>query len=345
MFSFQKNDFRIEACTIRSISKATIDPRIEYTNSKGEVVRQGLPVSVARSVRQKLHGVTRFHNEYPCNLAFVGDQIVSMAIPTGANYQMWKDTGDWICQMEEKAGIVDTIEANWMWDGQYAYKHVGDVVQVGETNFGYIATRAYNLYKLGDIKNSAVVEELTAFCYRDPIDGKWTKTGPVIRSAGGGGFLQISGAADQADREDTFMENVDNLDKIDAARFANVRFVNYAARALANRFGYEAIEPLGLPLLMIEHRTFNIGGLSLPVQASSAAPISYSQALIWLIGMHRRVVDLADMMTIKSTIKMLLTKGNTPNHVAGLKKGTEVASTDVIDRLRNKYSSMPLMEF
>ena len=126
--------------------------------------------------------------------------------------------------------------------------------------------------------------------------------------------------------------------------FVNVRFVNYASRALSARFGFESIEPLGLPLLMIEHRTFNVGGLDLSVQMSSPAPIRFTHAVAWLIRLFTKVESLEDMIAIKQAFKMLLTKGNTNEQMMGVEKKA-VDTKGVIQLLRDKMESAAIVNF
>lgn len=344
MFQFDNTKFRVESCTIRSLSKATIDPSITYTDSKKNVVKKKVPVSIARIVRNQLHGVTKFIEEYPCMIAFVDDRIVSLSVPIGADYKMWKDTGDWISVLESREEIISKLGTDWHWDGQYAYQFTNEVEQLGDTNFGVAKVKAFNLFKLGE-SQADIVEHLAAFCFKNPTTGQWVKTTPMTRISGG--FIQLSGDVEQFNKTDDFVEKdaAQELKKLDRSKFVNLRFVNYASQVLSNQFGYEAIEPLGIPLLMIEHRTFNLGGLATPVQMSSAAPLTYTQALAWMIGLYSKVKTLDDLIAVKSTLKMLLSKGNTNTWATQDSAGNGVNTKDVIATLRKKLESAPLISF
>lgn len=346
MFKFNKDSLRIEYITLLALSKATIDPRIQFKDAGGVIHKMSIPVSVARIVRARLKGVGRFPNGYPAALAFVEGRIVAMDVAVGKSYKMFKDFDEWITCLETRSSVLDGLEGDWLWDGQYAYREVGEIKQMGDSNFGSIDTRVFNLYRLGEARGD-MVEDLVALCFKNPETGEWTKTTPMTRHSGA--FLQITGDVDKFNKHDHFIEE-DEFKKIDSNVFANLRFVTYAARVLARQFGYTAVEPLGLPILMMEHQTFNVGGLPTEMQAASPAPMAFSSALAWMIGLNRKVGNLEDLIAIKSSTKMLLTKGNTRKSEPVKQKENEapapvVSTRDLIAQLRVASAQMQLVTY
>lgn len=344
MFKFNKESLQIEYITLLSLSKATIDPNVSFRDSEGLVHKMQIPVSVARIVRGRLKGVSRFPNGFPAALAFVDGRIVAMDVAEGKSYKMFKDLGEWISCIETRKEHLNAIEGDWLWDGQYAYRFVGDVKPMGQTNFGSIDTKVFNLYRLGE-KEGDLVENLVALCYRNPETKEWIKTTPMTRHSGA--FLQITGDVDKFNRTDQFVDGDDTFVEIDSNVFPNIRFVNYAAKALSRQFGYESVEPLGLPILMMEHQTFNIGGLPTEMQAASAAPMSFTCALAWMIGMNREVESLDDLIAVKSSTKMLLTKGNTTKRESATKPDQErpASTKDMIAQLRELSAKTELVKY
>lgn len=344
MFKFNHESLQIEYIELLALSKATIDPRIQFRDESGEIHKMAIPVSVARIVRGRLKGVSRFPNGYPAALAFVDGRIVAMDVAIGKSYKMYKELGEWITCLDARAELLNGIEGEWLWDGQYAYRFTGDVKQMGETNFGNVDVKVFNLYRLGEEKGD-IVEDLVALCYKNPVTGEWIKTTPMTRHSGA--FLQITGDVDKFNRNDHFIEADEEFKKIDSSVFANLRFVTYAAKVLSRQFGYEVVEPLGLPILMIEHQTFNIGGLPTEMQAASPAPMAFSAALAWMIGLNQKVENLDDLIAIKASTKMLLTKGNTANRQARVSEDSpEPESTKVlIDQLRKLSAAAPMATY
>lgn len=341
MFKFDMSQFRTEFCTLLNLSKATIDPRVTFLDSNGVKQRLPIPVSVARIVRARLHGVSKFANGYPCAFAFVNDRIVAMDVAIGPAYKMFKDTDCWLTCIDSQSSILHSVEGDWLYDGQYIYRPVGEVVRLGDTNFGAQDVRCYNLFKLGEEKVD-IVEQRACLAYYNQQTGQWLTSAPVTRKSGG--FLQITGDTDKFDRNDQFIDADSEFARINTQIFPNLRFVNYAAKVLSAQFGYDTIEPLGLPLLVIEHQTFNIGGIPTEMQAASPAPFKFMDALAWLIGLHRQVSNLNDLIAIKSTMKMLLTKGNTNQRMMGEQK-QEHNTRELIQNVRAAAKSAPLVEF
>lgn len=343
MFKFNKDSLQIKYVTLIALSKATIDPRVTFKDENGDIQKMSIPVSVARLVRARLKSVSRFPNGYPAALAFIDGRIVAMDVATGKMYKMYKDLDEWITCLETRASALDALEGDWLWDGQYAYREVGDIKQMGDTNFGSVDTRVFNLYRLGEERGD-LVENLVALCFKNPETGEWTKTTPMTRHSGA--FLQITGDVDKFNKYDHFIDD-DEFKQIDSNVFANLRFVTYAARVLARQFGYTAVEPLGLPILMMEHQTFNVGGLPTEMQAASPAPMAFSSALAWMIGLNREVRNLEDLIAIKSSTKMLLTKGNTRKHEAQKKddESAPVSTRDLIAQLREASAKAVMVSY
>ena len=338
MFKFNRNDLKIQYCGLKTISKSTIDPRVTLVDDAGNETKHPVPAAVARIISGRLHGVARFVEPYPACVVFVGDKIVSIDVAIEGNYKMYKSMGEWISPVESRLSIIDAAgDVDWLFDGQYAYVAVGDVQRLGETNFGSLQYKAVNLYKLND-ERADLIEKLAGICYFNVKTEEWTCTSPVTRHSGK--FLQLTGDTDEFNKKDAFIEDEQGLNRMNHLMFPNLRFVNYASHVLSNRFGYEVLEPLGLPLLMIEHRTFNLGGISLPVQISSSAPFKFLEGLAWMVGLINRVQTLDDLISIKSCIKMLITKGTT------LSRGVDddVDTKQLIQQVRNRMNNTPLIE-
>lgn len=346
MFKFQPNKFEVMYVGLKALSKATINPKITL-EINGESVKMDIPTSIARIARNKLHNVTKFSKAYPVAVALMDERIVAIEVANSKQYKMYNETGAWLSILDTRDELIHSIASEeHVWDGQYLYKHVGEIKPLGDGKFGFQEVRALNMYHLSEERGGDAIEPLAVYCYKNPVTGEWIKTAPVTRVSGE--HLQISGDVDVFSNNDQFVdqrETTDPITKLDSWWFVNLRFVNYAARALSNQFGYDVLEPLGLPLLMIEHRTFNLGGLSTSIQASSPAPIGFKNTLAWLIGMHLKVKTLDDFICMKQTLKMLTSKGTTANNAVGQEGGPTIDTKHLISQLRKDNESAPLIQF
>lgn len=346
-FNFDKSQLRIEYVGLKALSKATIDPRIEYEDANGNVMKCAVPTSVARLTRKALHEVTRFAVAYPACLAFIDDRLVALDVAVGPKLKMFQESGEWISCIEGREGLVERLSDDLLWDGQYAFRYEGEVMTIGESNYGWQKCRAFNMYRLSE-ENSDPMEQMAALCYRHPITGEWIKSPPISKTFGT--QLQLTGSSDRVGGNDvefiTSNGQVNQIARMDYFKFVNLRFVNYASRVLSRRFGYESIEPLGLPLLMIEHRTFNIGGLTMPVQISSPAPLKFSEAIAWLVGFHMQVQSLDDLISLKQTFRMLMTKGITSTMSSEeIASNKPVTTKSMLLELRKRMESAALIDF
>lgn len=340
MFPFNASEYAVRYLKLKAISKSTIDPRVTFLDEHDQPVKMALPVSIARRVKNRLKNVTRFATFYPCAIGFMGDRIVSMDVPDGVEYKSWQQDGKWASRLTANCQVLGSL-IGWLYDGQYVFQYEGAVEPIPDTVFGKRKATCYNLYQFGE-KNGAASTELAGLAFRNPNTGAWTHTTPVTRSSGG--LLQLTGGVEEFDSSAMFAGVARDVAKIDRNIYPNLRFVTYAARTISSEFGFDLIEPLGLPLLMIEHRTFNLGGMPTPVQSSSPAPFEFTQGLAWMIGMFEKVTTLQQLLAVRSSMKMLLTKGNT-NRNSETNDDTEVDTKKLIDRVRATMKDAPLIDF
>ena len=317
MFAFQSNTIGFGYFKLKALSQSTIDPRVTFVDESGNERKVPVPSSIARRLSQKVNKVSRFTVDFPCCVATLDGRVVSVDVPTAVEFANWKKTGAWASPIEKNIEVVKKLNAaDWLFDGQYAYRHDGPLVEVHGSNFAYQPVKAYNLYKM-DVGQTLDEISLSCLAYKLDDQGNWQVTCPVTRASGG--FLQLTGDVDTFNAGDQFVDNAvaSSLTLMDNNHIVNLKFVNYAARRVSDCFGYAAAEPLGLPLLMIEHQTMSLINLPQSVQQTSPAPFKFTQGVAWVIGLFGRVQTLDQLMTMKATMKMLLTKGNTQVESSG----------------------------
>lgn len=342
MFAFKPQTIGFGYFKLKALSQSTIDPRVTFVDEAGTERKVPLPSSIARRLSQKVNKVSRFTVDFPCCVATLDGRVVSVDVPTAVEFANWKETKEWTSPIEKNIQVVKKLEGEeWMFDGQYAYRFDGPIVEVHGSNFGHQPVRAYNLYKM-DIPMTLDEISLSCLAYRK-ADMTWQLTCPVTRASGG--FLQLTGDVDTFNAGDQFLDNsvASSLALMDNTHIVNIKFVNYAAKRISECFGYPACEPLGLPLLMIEHQTMSIVSLPQSVQQTSPAPFKFTQGVAWLIGLFGRVQTIEQLMTMKATTKMLLTKGNTQVET-GMDDG-EVPLKEKIANMRVAASTAPLIKF
>jgi len=321
------------------LSQATVDCTVTLVRD-GVETKFSIPPGVSYRLRKSIGNVSKFSVAHPICVAFVGDRIVSADCPIRAALPDARK-GKWKSIIDINLTLFKA-PANAYFDGQYIYT-IDAEPEVFDRNFGVLKlTACYDMFHCGDPVWTS--SPRACFAYQ-AAKGKWVVTAPCTNSAGS--FLQLI-ADDVSNNTAAVYDSVDMIDKI---RFVNLRFVNYAAGRLANAFDFETIEPLGLPLLMIEHGTFNLGELTPTVQMTCPAPLTFSQTLAWLTGLCNRATTLGQFITVKDCIKMLMSKGCTRTaSVVGAGEelddgATDVSKNEIVYAARKHYNSLPMMNF
>ena len=357
MFQFNSAKIGFGYFKLKALSQSTIDPRITFVDETGNERKVPLPSSIARRLSQKVNKVSKFSVDFPCCIATLDGRVVSVDVPEPAEFANWKATKEWTSPIEKNLEVVKKLRPeDWMFDGQYAYRFDGQMSEIHGSNFGFQPVKAYNLYKM-DVGQTLDEISLSCLAYKKDDLGNWQFTCPVTRASGG--FLQLTGDVDTFNAGDQFVDNAvaSSLAHMDNNHIVNLKFVNYAAKRVTECFGFETAEPLGLPLLMIEHQTMSLISLPQSVQQTSPAPFKFTQGVAWLIGLFGRVETLDQMMTMKATMKMLLTKGNTQvesaevdevplkQKIANIRAAMAQAETIKFERNKVTPSTAPLITF
>lgn len=346
MFKFDPSSLRTQQVGVVHISKATVNPSIKFIDSDGVTHKHNVPTAVARTLRNSLNGVSRFIEPYPICVTFVGNNIVCAEAAVKDQLVSYHETGDWFANSECNVSLIQAEPREFWFDGQFAYfdaeapKFFG-----GHANLGYQLVNAYNLYRLSN-RVTIKIQQYASLGYYDHEAEQWTMTAPVVRATTD--TIQLFGDIDDPSRRGGIMDvsQDDEIGRIDRYYYPNLRFVNYAAKVLAEQFHYDVIEPLGLPLLIIEHRTFNLRSIAQAMQISSRCTLSMSTAMAWLIGLNKQVKTLDDLIAIKSCIKMLLTKGVTGEmYKDDSAKQQNISRAKFITDLKHKHESAPLLSF
>lgn len=101
------------------------------------------------------------------------------------------------------------------------------------------------------------------------------------------------------------------FDMIDESLAVNLNFALKAGQEIGKKFGYEFVEPLQLPRLMIELHTVNLPNVPAEVKATYDIGLKFTHAMAWLLGMSRKTKedDLETYIMMRSLMKYLTKRG------------------------------------
>lgn len=273
----------------------------------------------------------------------------------------------WTSDSETNAGkLVNTLTSgkNWYIDGTYIYhmssSHLASAEVLSEDQkFRQVKVEAIKLCTLGDFPK---IEERVCLAFF-PNKGDMYLTPPIWKTLTNIGNRQLSARAStrNADVDDMVDDNsvryvgekIDEtqFDQIDEKLCVNLGFVLKAGRLLSEVFGYDSIEPLGLPDMMIQLRTVNLPTVANEVKQTFDTGLKFTIAIAWLIGLTKRAETLDSFITLRSLLKYLTTKGVyrkgafKPEHIFKSGQSLENVKLMTIKEAREEVQSLGIDAF
>ena len=99
------------------------------------------------------------------------------------------------------------------------------------------------------------------------------------------------------------------FDKVDANMAVNLQFAISCGKALTSQFGYQIIEPLQLPKLMIQLNTVNLQSIAPEIRNTYDIGLTFKHAFAWLLGINAGITTYDEMITMRSVFRYLTTSG------------------------------------
>lgn len=318
MIPFDIKQLRVENVLLKSCTTAmggsirVVDQGATERTGKETYKRVMVPKHLIISFRAK-HKTSRYFKPVLTALTYYGNQIVAMErhVRDTANdltldglfgNHEWESNSAHNIQTR----LVALMEKHqWFIDGRYIYtfhKPLEQMVAEGtrmdkEGMFRVIAADTVKLSELGDANNLFVSDR---FCLVFTADGKYALTPPVWKQAGFG---------ETALRKQDEQEKQYRFDAIDEYLGVNLAFALKAATELSSVFGYEVVEPLRLPELMVRLRTVNLPNVTSSVKTTYDIGLPFTHAIAWLIGLIQKATTLEQYIVLRNVLRYLTQKG------------------------------------
>jgi hypothetical protein len=318
MFAFDPAKLTFETARLKSITTALGgSARIvaDSTSEKETYDKIDIPMAVAR-IFQKEAKSSKFLNPLlVCLTKYDGEVVAVEKHENGASGEEFSEglSGDlvrWISKSESTwksrvLPIIQTSGRDWMFDGVYAYTYK-QTNQTEAARNGKFLT-ADGQFRVVDV--SAI--KLSDLPIREDIEpgdraslsfvastGETVITPPIWKDLAGAGSSKID------DADDTFQ-----FDEIDSQLAVNLQFILTAGSTIGDAFGFQSIECLQIPRLMINLRTVNLCKIEKSVKQTYASGMSFKHIAAWLMGMMYRATSFEQMKAVRSLLKQLTTKG------------------------------------
>lgn len=340
MIKFDASLLSVEIVSMKTVttslggSISVVDPA-RSTTEKEVMNRIPVPLSVARAFIVQNKKVTRYLKPVLVALVRYDATIVAMESHPlsvmgtleyeGFDGQMRRWTP--VCEQnlnEMIKPLVTRGDVTWYFDGRFIFslqtENVDVAVRSGDYltsdgRFRKVVANSIDLQSLSDAQKLAPVERsCLAFV---TSGGDYAISPPIWKNLSdvGGKALGNGGDDGEDDGEDEDDDGVKvtvsscNFDRIDEGLAVNLNFALKAGNEIGSTFGYDHVEPLQLPRLMIELHTVNLPNIPKQVKATYDVGIKFTHALAWLLGMSRRANTLETYVMMRSLMKYLTKRG------------------------------------
>lgn len=323
MFQFDPDKLRVELVQLKSVTGAlggsiSVVDQARSSEKKEVLKRIPIPTAVARSFRER-HKTSKYINPVWTAVVLYGDHVVALERhPLGVIGSATTTTADgktrmWIpdCQQNLDKYVIDVVESSarqWYFDGRYVYAFrsadLATAVVHGEPlssdhRFRSIEVDAIPLHQLDDA-SKLELNDRTCVAYIAG-NGDFAVSPPIWKDV-----TAIGKRAKKGDEED---QTSFTFDGIDEYLSVNLAFALTAAKGLSNHWGFDVIEALNLPQLMIKLKTVNLPGIPAPIKATYDCGMSFQHAFAWLCGFQHKATTLEEHLVVRSLMKYLTTSG------------------------------------
>ena len=331
MIKFKADMVRIEIYQMKSCTTAlggsirVVDEEAS-TPEKEEIRRIPVPLAVARQFKVRYNTV-KYIQPVLVAAVYYGDSIISLERHPlgcmGARYSEGLDgtMKEWTPQ--SKIDIENNIlpmlrgtnaKHDWYFDGRYMFNlgmKADEAVNRGtyltrDGKFRIIEVQAIALHELGGDSWKLEAVDRTCLAYK-AANGRHAISPPIWKDVSGVGRAKI--AKNGYESEENMTERELDFDKVDSACAVNISFALKAAADLSEHFGFDAIEPLDLPTLMLRLNTVNLPKVPKEVKATFDSGMKFTHALAWLLGYAGRADTMESYATVRALLKYLTSKG------------------------------------
>lgn len=295
------------------------------TDTHTELKREAIPFAVARAFSERHDKMTKYLHPVWAAVVRYDGHVVNLERHPAGSMGMLVDpqTGrHWTPVSEMVIAAITKTVANdgndWYFDGRYLYKFRNKDLQTAIVSgtalddVGLFHTVQVDAVDLSLSHEKQLNIEPRA-CVGLSFDSTFSVSAPIWKSVDSIGASKTVLVSDERSDDIHAESNAGNVlarfDTIDQKLGVNLEFALAAGKQLGKTFGYEAIEPLRLPALMIELETVNLPSLHTSVKKTHLIEMSFTHAMAWLLGLQTKVTTLNEALVMRAIIKHLTKRG------------------------------------
>lgn len=323
MIEFDPTNISIEIVLLKSITQA-LGGAIQVINEekssgKKEIYnRIKVPLSVSRAFIQKHQKITKYLKPVYTAVIRYEDRVIALERhPLGTMGELTTEGLDgsprtWIPASQSNIDqLVFPLLYNslrqWYFDGRYIFsfatQDIDQLIEEGVpmTSDGKFRKITSTTIDMQELSTADKLQPQERSCLAFVADsGVNAISPPIWKDANSIG-------SSKSDAEDKNLPK--SFDRMDDSMSVNLNFALKAGKEIGAMFGYEYVEPLQLPRLMIELHTVNIPNIPNQIKATYDIGLQFTHAMSWLLGLSRKANNLDTYIMMRSLLKYLTSKG------------------------------------
>lgn len=289
----------------------------DKSTKKSEVFKRiPVPMAIVRKFNA-IHKTSKYLHPVLSAVTFYEGQAVALERHPAGMYGEQEFEGvfgktKWVSNSESNIKNLKRMTASddYLTDGTFVYSINAEDISCAHILSKSKKFRAVSAfaYKLGDLYKDDGIKFDDRTCLGYFLnEKKYVISSPIWKDIANVGTGQLSkgGHNDEDDETDTVFQ----FDKIDQYLAVNLNFGLKAGKEIGGTFGYEYIEPLNLPELMVDLQTVNIPQVAMSIKSSYDIGMQFTHTIAWLIGLTARCDNLEMYRTVRGLLKYVTTKG------------------------------------
>ena len=333
MIPFDPTQLYVEHVYLKSVTTAlggsisVIDE--EHSTDEKEVFKKiKAPMAVVRKFVEDNKKVSRYLKPVLTAVTYYDDHVVALErhpYRTDSSQgelltNLAGELATWVSDSERNIDkFIRPLSGDWYVDGTFIYTFAQSDVDAaqaisGDGKFKSVGVRAYKLGAIHQSNKMNSAEDRTCLLYT-AANGQTAMSPPIWKQLDGVGSKALGLTEDEdgdgAAHADALGVVTGNhqFDRINETLAVNLAFAMTAGKKIADVFGYDAIEPLGLDGLMVQLRTVNLPRVAKEVKQTFDIGMPFTHAVAWLLGLTTRTESLDGYIVLRSLLKYLTTKG------------------------------------
>lgn len=320
MIPFSLENLNVNRVKIKSVTTALggsvviIDEKKSVEAGKECYQRIALPFAIARSFIKR-YTMKNYITPIRGAITMYGNHAVAIERISSSDMELrdnWKPKSEE--NIEKIASLFDNLNDMYI-DGSYIYKMTSrDISEAtNKSTDGCFKKVKVNALKIADlVTQSPNTHERQ--CIMFSSGDRYMVSAPIWYTLDVIGNARFnSEKKTERDVEDTGgsfdYTGEDQFDFLEEMLHVNLGFVIKAGVDISRIFGYQSIEPLNLPNLMIQYNTVNLPKLASSIKQTRDSGVPFQHAVAWIMGLMSQVDNLKDYVALRGLLKHLTTKG------------------------------------